>query len=421
MNKKTRVLAALGFSLLAGLFLAGCGASRAAGDSRQVKLSPEAVRQVVAADNAHNRTIMWQMKDKDEESVEYREKGEDEVHSVKASSHPYTGGSGVSDSYIYTASLSNLDPGTTYEYRVANGNAVSEWKELKTDKGSEFTALVFPDSQSSHYSGWEKLAHKAWEENPDASFFINMGDLVDNGEDEHQWQAWFNAVSGIIDTIPVAPVMGNHENYSLDWKLHTPDRYMAHFQVPSNGIDGLEGHFYSFDWGDTHIAVLDTQQQEENEQHPDLFEKEKEWLKKDMESTSKTWKIVLMHKDPLQYAFATRKEPRAEGFSPEGEAFMPLFDELGIDLVLSAHLHSYRDRGHIYNFTRSERGPLYIMTGVAGDVRYDNLWKQHALDEFVAPQPDAGNYLVMHAGPHTLEVTAYLPDGTKLHTSQLSK
>lgn len=81
-----------------------------------------------------------------------------------------------------------------------------------------------------------------------------------------------------------------------------------------------------------------------------------------------------MHKDPLQYAFAGR-EGREEGFSPEGQEFMPVFDANHVDLVLSAHLHTYRDRGRIYDFRRAETGPYYIITGVAGDVRYRDCGK----------------------------------------------
>ena len=53
----------------------------------------------------------------------------------------------------------------------------------------------------------------AWKENQDAQFFINMGDLVDNGEDHTQWNLWFEAVENIISAIPIAPVMGNHGEF----------------------------------------------------------------------------------------------------------------------------------------------------------------------------------------------------------------
>lgn len=128
-----------------------------------------------------------------------------------------------------------------------------------------------------------------------------------------------------------------------------------------------------------------------------------------------------MHKDPIQYGFANRPTPREEGFSQEGLDWMPLFDEYGVDVVLSAHLHTYRDRGRIANFRRSENGPLYIITGVAGNVQYPGLWKNHHLDEYVAPQPETDNYLVMEATSDTLTFTGYLPSGELLHTSTIQK
>lgn len=48
---------------------------------------------------------------------------------------------------------------------------------------------------------------------------IVLGDLVDNGDDEYQWQTWFKSVEPTASRIPVAPALGNHEAYSLDWKI----------------------------------------------------------------------------------------------------------------------------------------------------------------------------------------------------------
>lgn len=64
--------------------------------------------------------------------------------------------------------------------------SASDWHSLKTAGASTFKCLIFPDSQSSDYSDWENLAQTAATLNPDAAFFINMGDIVDNGEDHTQ-------------------------------------------------------------------------------------------------------------------------------------------------------------------------------------------------------------------------------------------
>lgn len=122
----------------------------------------------------------------------------------------------------------------------------------------------------------------------------------------------------------------------------------------------------------------------------------------------------------LQYGFANRPEPREEGFSAEGRLWMPLFDQYGVDAVLSAHLHTYRDRGHIKNFQRDKSGPLYIITGVAGNVRYPSLWKQHSLDEYVAPQPETDNYMTLEATADSLTFRSFLPDGQLLEERSIS-
>lgn len=407
------------------LFLAGCAGSTDKGTSQAAvplkeTMNPISVRQLVAADNEHNRTIMFQLLKSVEAFVEYREKGNDRIFSVSAKGAALKGNNGITDSYIYTAELTDLKKGTAYEYRTRTGNTVSGWMDFRTDDGGAFKAVIYPDSQSADYTGWSKLATKAYELNKDAALFISMGDLVDNGQDEYQWQAWMRSMKGIMDTIPGAVMMGNHEYYSLDWKMAKPDRYLAHFHLPNNGDADYKDHFYSFDWGDVHFTVLDTQLNELKEWYPDLFEREKKWAADDLARTDKKWKVVLMHKDPLQYAFAGR-EGREEGFSPEGQEFMPVFDASHVDLVLSAHLHTYRDRGRIYDFRRAETGPYYIITGVAGDVRYPGLWKAHSLDIYFAPQPETDNYLVMEAGEDVLVVTGYTSDGQEMHKSVIRK
>lgn len=295
--------------------------------------------------------------------------------------------------------------------------------ELRADDGRTFSALVFPDSQSNDYSGWQELARSAYERNPDADFFINMGDLVDNGEDHRQWEAWFDAVAPLSANIPVAPIMGNHETYDQNWKVRLPKAYLAQFAVPEVGSEPFRRYYYSFDYGPAHFIVLNTQQDETNDFHAGLLDEQQAWFAEDITASQakKTpWNIVLMHKDPIQYSFQSRPG-RAEGFSDDGRAWMPLFDAHGVDLVLSAHLHTYRNRGHIKNFQRDAGGPLYIITGVAGNVRYPNLWKDHSLDEVVAPQPEVDNYMTVKGDAQHIEIQSFQPDGSVIDTAKLTK
>lgn len=378
------------------------------------------IRQVITADSTTSRTFMWQSDYAEENPVvEYRQAGDDDsLMQLPASSDAFSD-DGVT-TYTHTAAVSDLKPGTAYEYRVGAGDKRSDWQSFHTAQGHDFKALIFPDSQSSDYSVWAATAQPAWQRNQDAQFFINMGDLVDNGQDHYQWNAWFDVVGDMIARIPVVPLLGNHETYDKDWKVRMPEAYLHLFALPRIDREKYQNQFYSFDYGDVHFVVLNTQSQQLADFEPSLDEDEVAWFKEDMAKTTKKWKIVLMHKDPLQYGFANRPQPREEGFSPEGRLWMPLFDQYGVDAVLSAHLHTYRDRGHIRNFQRDESGPLYLITGVAGNVQYPGLWKQHSLDEYVAPQPETDNYMTLEATDDSLTFRSFLPDGQLLEEKSIS-
>lgn len=397
-------------------------ATRVTGEARGI-IDASFVRQIVAADNKMARTIMWQSAAAQKgAAVELRAVGTESITRYAATSEPYSD-DGVSN-FLQTAKIDHLMPGASYEYRLRDGERAGDWQTLRADDGKTFSALVFPDSQSNDYSGWQDLSRAAYERNSDANFFINMGDLVDNGEDHTQWDAWFDAVAPLAANIPVAPVMGNHETYDQNWKVRLPKAYLAHFAVPEVGSKPFRRYYYSFDYGTAHFIVLNTQQDETEDFHPGLLAEQQAWFAEDVarsRAAGNAWNIVLMHKDPLQYSFQSRPERRTEGVSDDGRAWMPLFDAHGIDIVLSAHLHTYRNRGHIRDFQRDASGPLYILTGVAGNVRYPGLWKDHALDELVAPQPEVDNYMTLRGDAHAIEIASYQPDGSVIDTVQLKK
>ncbi len=66
--------------------------------------------------------------------------------------------------------------------------------------------------------------------------------------------------------------------------------------------------YYSYDFGDVHYVVLDTQLYESNHEdnhdthHPDLYDVQVQWLRQDLAANTKKWTVVLMHRDPFQYA-----------------------------------------------------------------------------------------------------------------------
>ena len=384
------------------------------------------IRQIVAQDNSTSRTIMWQSDSSESDAIiEYRQDGTENVQTVTATDKVFTDDG--STTYIHEATLTGLRSKTKYEYRVGYGSdRRSDWYPLETAGASVYDVLIYPDSQSGDYSQWEEIVKDSAHRNPRTALYISMGDLVDNGEQDYQWRTWLNSIRPLSANVPLATTLGNHEMYTLDWKMREPYAYLNYFAVPPNGNEIFNRRYYSYDFGDAHYVVLDTQLYESNHDdnhdvhHPDLYDVQVRWLRQDLTNNTKKWTVVLMHRDPFQYAFDRLGASRAVGFDEEGVLFMPIFDEFNVDLVLSAHLHSYRNRGHVRNFERDASGPLYILTGIAGDARRPK-WKEHPLDIYVAPDREKNNYMTMTVTPNKLIVKAFLPDGTQLDESVIEK
>ena len=384
------------------------------------------IRQIVAQDNSISRTIMWQSDNSEADAViEYRLEGAEKSQTIGATDKAFTDDG--STTYIHEATLTGLTPNTKYEYRVGYGtDRRSDWYRLETAGASVYDVLIYPDSQSGDYSQWEEIVKSSALRNPRTALYISMGDLVDNGEHAYQWRTWLNSIKPLSANVPLATTLGNHEMYTLDWKMREPYAYLNYFAVPPNGNETFNRRYYSYDFGDVHYVVLDTMLYESNHEdnhdthHPDLYDVQVQWLRQDLMANTKKWTVVLMHRDPFQYAFDRSGVNRAVGFDDEGVLFMPIFDEFNVDLVLSAHLHSYRNRGHVRNFERDASGPLYILTGIAGDARRPK-WKEHPLDVYVAPDRDKNNYMTMTVTPNKLIVKAFLPDGTQLDESVIEK
>jgi len=243
---------------------------------------------------------------------------------------------------------------------------------LQTDDNDDkkiLKMLVFADSQCVDYQVWKKVADAAVKKFPDAEIATVIGDLVDNGAADWQWREWFNAAENLLRDRIFLPVIGNHECYNSDWKFCLPEGYFQRFNVE---------HFYSHDFGAATFFILNNNFEELNQFLPELQKNQENWLRREVEKSAKNWKIVLMHKDIFDYA--------ENKFNDIGKIFMPLFDELQIDLVLTGHLHTYRNRGKIFNYKKTAEGTCYILCGRAGDQKY--LENISEIDEVTFPNAD---------------------------------
>ena len=381
-----------------------------------------ALRQVVTRQPAAARMIMWQSTTSLAGCrVEYRQTGQLDRLTQDAAMDSLTEDGATN--YYYHALLDGLQPNTRYDYRVVQGSNATGWNHLTTPSAGDtgFTALIFCDSQCAEsYADWQRNLQNAVARHPGCHWLANVGDLTDNGQSDWHWRSFFEAMSSIPASLPMVPVMGNHECYGLDWKFCQPTRYLKTFALPANGSSRLQGYYYSYDYGSVHFIVLNTQMLELADFQPGLLSEQLLWLHQDSKAHNKPWQVVLMHKDVLAYDEYQQGTKTTGGISDVGRAFMKAFDALGIDLVLTGHMHTYRNRGHIKDMKPATDGPVYIMSGPIGNEQY-RVPADTAYDRTAIYQPTPENYLLLKSEKKELTITDYTANGELIETFTLSK
>ncbi len=372
-------------------------------DGYEPLTSVKFLRQVVTKDSRSSRMIMWQADVEENFQVEWQLIGEDTAHFSEVEQKDF----------ICSCALENLKPASLYKFRIILGERATSWQDLRTAGDGEFQMLIFADSQCEHYEIWQRIADAAQENFPDAELVTVIGDLVDNGEADYQWRAWHLAATKLLAGKIFAPVMGNHECYGVDWFNALPTGYLNQFTLPDNGAKNLGGYFYSFDYGAAHFFILNTQFAELDKFKPNLQSAQEYFLRRDAAQVNRPWKIVLMHKDIYDYA--------QDEFNDIADKFMELFDELEIDLVLTGHLHTYRNRGKIFARKKSTRGTTYILCGRAGDQKY--VEPHSTIDDvtFKNLREEPESFIVLNVNATEINLTAQTVDGEILDKERILK
>ncbi len=384
--------------------------------------TPDHVALSWTANPATTMTITWRTDSTVTTGFVRYQKGKvlaDKAGQVKAESRDFT--TDLGDARIFSATLTNLAPGTEYSYRVGEGSNWSQGGAFKTAdrKTNAFKFLLFGDSQAPlnddlPYGLWMKTLQNASRANPDARFFVNVGDLVDLGQNEAHWNAWFAAAKGVIDRIPAMPSTGNHESYgSRDTRR--PEFWKAQFTLPKNGPEGLKGQVYSYDYGSAHFVVLDSQQEEQAE-YGDILTIQQSWLEADLAASHAKWKFAFFHRPP--YGVMARRNN-----SEIKAAFCPILEKYHVDLVFSGHDHgiarTYPIRKDALMGTPSQ-GVIYYVAGQSGGKTYGNL-EQMPWDAFFYNPRDLPNYFVVEIADSKLTVKTIKQDGTVLDTFAIQK
>ncbi|MGI9294082.1 MAG: purple acid phosphatase family protein [Pseudomonadales bacterium] len=210
--------------------------------------------------------------------------------------------------------------------------------------------------------------------------FLLLGDNAYPVGSDQQWQtSFFDMYPNIIQSTPTLPTIGNHEmgvgmfdiclfqplpacdkgpvehvigggSFSHDPNSYDSDGdgaddgglpYLQIFTLPSKGEQGGvpsgTEQYYSVDYGNVHIVSLDSQLSNQDTEQRQAM---RAWLVQDLIANTVDWTVVIFHHPP--YSKGKNHDSDLEQAEIDmREAFAPVFEAYGVDVVYSGHSHAY--------------------------------------------------------------------------------
>ncbi|WP_257535713.1 CehA/McbA family metallohydrolase [Mesobacillus foraminis] len=280
----------------------------------------------------------------------------------------------------HEADLTQLKPGTIYEYRYGMspkgpwGPIHSFGTARKADSTTIYLMgdLQVPDRSPQSFQFYTNMLNVLKKKHPNGKLMIQTGDLVNAAGSTELWNDAFTHIYKKLGLLS-ANAVGNHEVIQDE----DASSFSHFFNLPENGGGTFKETNYSFDYGDTHIAVLNSL---------DLNDEQLKWLEKDMRNTKKKWKIVIGHFP--YYGGSHSDDP---GMGTDRAKITSKMQQLGISLYIGGHDHVYK-RTTIRNGTKNTSqkamnlGTTFITMGSAGPKFYDNVkynWDHVVYDDNV--------------------------------------
>ena len=158
--------------------------------------------------------------------------------------------------------ISNLKPGHKYVYRVGSGPSWSEWFQITMPRlDAAISFVYFGDAQNDVKSMWSRVIREAYHTMPQIDFMLHAGDLINRFDRDIEWGEWFHAGGFIHAQVPSVMTPGNHEYRNV--KLSP--QWRPQYNLPLNGVKGLEETCYEINYPDLKVISLDAEQIDESE------------------------------------------------------------------------------------------------------------------------------------------------------------
>lgn len=308
--------------------------------------------------------------------------------------------------------LEGLKPDTEYMYRFSNGDAVSEVKTFKTGGTGDFSFFAAGDPQIGSHGhlngkdGWDKTLKLLPKLDSSASFLLSLGDQVETGKDEEQYDAYINREG--FNGLTLAPIIGNHDERG--------NAHEEHFKVSNvqNKGKSKAGSNYYYVYNNTLFICL-------NSNNKDYAEHKVTIEKAVAENPNVKWRVVTFHHPPYTVA----SHALDDYITDMRSTLVPILKENKIDLVLNGHDHVYT-RTHVMDGTKpiiewengeegkapseyvNPKGIIYVTTNSASGSKFYDIMQDKKFEySAVKNQEKVPNISNVKVTDNSIEVTTY--------------
>ena len=232
--------------------------------------------------------------------------------------------------YYHNLSLDLLDPQEEYMYKVeiTNGEeALGTFVTPPLPGATDITFFAYGDTR-----GGGNGSPSPWHDNvcqqiittvnpSSQTFILHDGDWICQ-DTETDWDGSYFNLDDINSrmmrsVIAVMGVLGNHEGSGDIYKKYWPYSYENSF-------------YYSFDYGPAHFTVVEL-----IDEWATIDITQKEWIMDDLETTDKSWKVMIFHAPAYSNGNSHVNNPNAQAI------LQPICEQYGVQLVIAGHNHYY--------------------------------------------------------------------------------
>jgi hypothetical protein len=288
------------------------------------------------------------------------------------------------DYYQHEATITGLSSGTTYSYELrVSGIVAASGSSFRTAPATGAIKFIAFGDSGIGSTAQRNLASRMNTESFD--FAVHLGDIAYGAANTSgaatyaTYQSWFfDIYRNWLSRKAFFPSMGNHDSRSTN---NNGRAYLDLFVLPRDaGASAYPDHaerYYSFDYGPVHFVALDT---EFAFQDPTRRQAQLAWLRSDLSSTSKLWKIAFWHRAPYN-----AKGEHGSDLAVR-QAFGPVMEQYGVQLALTAHEHTYERTVPWRESTDSARQAVtYVVSGGGGARLYPagfTSWTAYSLSYY---------------------------------------